>query len=114
MKFQFESFSCDVDIFYKEQDILVRFYDATKEQNENEIIDLVIVDPGYGYLCLKFKGDSGLLGGYLNETVFNSDEIVDATIKFIEDLFPQAQNIYLPYHIARVRETNFVEYNGEY
>ncbi|MEW4370726.1 hypothetical protein [Paenibacillus kandeliae] len=114
MKFQFEQFSCDVDVFYKEQDVLLRFYDVSKEQSESEIMNLVIVDPGYGYLCIKFKGDSALLSGYLDDKIFHSDEIVEALLHYIEDLFPHTRNMYMPYHIKRVRESSYVEYNGEY
>ncbi|WP_139173137.1 hypothetical protein [Fontibacillus panacisegetis] len=104
----------DVDIFYKDQDIVVRFYDGSREPKEEEIVNLVVVDPGFGYLYLKFKGDAALLSGYLNEIIFSSDEMVDAAIQYIEDLAPQSKNLYMPYHISRVRETSCVEYNGEY
>ncbi|MNI25588.1 hypothetical protein D3C73_792460 [compost metagenome] len=114
MKFHYKSFTCDVDIFYKDQDIVVRFYDSSSEPQEEEIVNLVVVDPGFGYLYLKFKGDAALLGGYLNEVIFSSNEMVDAAIQFIENLAPQSKNLYMPYHILRVRETSFVEYNGEY
>ncbi|MEK4512052.1 hypothetical protein [Paenibacillus sp. FSL K6-2524] len=114
MKFEFKNFSCDVDVFYKDQDIVVRFYDGSREQTENEIVNLVIVDPGFGYLILKFKGDAALLSGYLDEVVFRSDEMVEAAIQYIEGLATRSTNIYMPYHIARIKETSFVEYNGEY
>ncbi|MFD0695319.1 hypothetical protein ACFQZT_14530 [Paenibacillus sp. GCM10027628] len=114
MKFIFNSFSCDVEIFNKDENIVVRFYDKSKEQNEDEIINLVIVDPGYGYLCLKIKGEAALLSGFLNENVFISDEMVEAAISFIEDLSPHAKSSYMPHHIARVKQTSYVEYNGEY
>ncbi|WP_099192374.1 hypothetical protein [Tepidibacter mesophilus] len=114
MKFEYESFSCDVDIFYREHDILVRFYDSSREQNEDETVNLVIVDPGYGYLLMKFKGDGGLLSGYLDETVFSSDELVYAAIEFLESLSPLSEEVYLPHHVDRVKLTSYVEYNGEY
>lgn len=114
MEFKFNDFSCDVDVFYRDKDLLVRFYDSSKEQEEGEIINLVLVDPGYGYLFLKLKGDSGLLGGYLDENIFSSDEIVEAAISFIQSLSPLSMNIYLPYHVDRVKLTSYVEYNGEY
>ncbi|MFM9329313.1 hypothetical protein [Paenibacillus mesotrionivorans] len=114
MKFIHDNFSCDVDVFCKEQEYMFRFYDGFKEQTEKEIINLVIVDPGYGYLFLKIKGDSALLGGYLDETVFHSDEMIEATIHFLETYIKEAKNLYIPYHVARVRRTSFLEYNGEY
>lgn len=48
MKFIFGSFSCDVDVYYKDQDILLRFYDSSREQNDEDINNLVIVDPDSG------------------------------------------------------------------
>ncbi len=114
MKFEYKNFSCDVDIFYKEDDLLIRFYESSTEQEEDEIINLVIVDPGFGYLYIKFKGDAALIGGFLDEEVFSSDELVDAAINFIESLSPEARNIYIPHHVDRIKRTSFVEYNGEY
>lgn len=114
MKFEYKDFSCDVDIFYKEDDLIVRFYNSSIEPKEEEIIDLVIVDSGFGYLYIKFKGDAALIGGFLDEDVFSSDELVDAAIDFIENLSPKARNIYIPHHVDRVKRTSFVEYNGEY
>ncbi|MNZ70905.1 hypothetical protein D3C78_892560 [compost metagenome] len=55
-----------------------------------------------------------MLSGYLNEVIFSSDEMVDAAIEYVVELAPQSKNLYMPYHISRVRETSFVEYNGEY
>jgi hypothetical protein len=114
MKFEYESFSCDVDVFYKENDVLVRFYDSSKEQSEDEIIDLVIVEPGYGYLLIKYKGDSALLSGFLDENIFSSDELIEAAIEFLESLSKVSGDIYTPYHIDLVKRTTYLEYNGEY
>ncbi|RXZ77453.1 hypothetical protein EBB07_31310 [Paenibacillaceae bacterium] len=114
MKFNYKNFSCDTEIYYKDNDIIVRFFDSAKEQEEADIINLVIVDPGYGYLCLKYKGDAALLSGLLNEDVFSSDEHIDAAISFVENLSPTSKNTYTPYHIARIKQTSFIEYNGEY
>jgi hypothetical protein len=114
MKFSYKNFSCETEIYYKDKDIIVRFFDSSKEQEEADIINLVIVDPGYGYLCLKYKGDAALLSGFLDEDVFSSDDNIDAAINFIEILSPTSKNIYIPYHIARFKQTNSIEYNGEY
>ena len=114
MKFEHGSFSCDVDIFSKDQDLIIRFYDKSKEQEENEIINCVVVEPGFGYLCLKFKGEDGLLSGYLDENVFSSDVLVEAAIVFTENLSPLSEGAYIPHHVDRVKRTTFVEYNGEY
>ena len=68
--FEYKSFSCDVDIFRNGDDLVVRFYDKSQEHSEEEIVDLVIVEPGYGYICLKFKGDDGLVSGFLDKNIF--------------------------------------------
>lgn len=114
MKFKYENFSCDIDTFYKDNDIMIRFYDSSKEHEEDQIVNLVLVDPGYGYLLLKIKGDSGLLSGFLDEKIFSTDEIVEAAIEFLENLSPIGRSGYVPHHVNRVRLTSFVEYNGEY
>ncbi len=111
IKFNYKKFSCDVDLFFMEQDVILRFYDKTKEQDEKEIVNCVIVDPGYGYLCLKIKGKESLLSGYLDESIFSSDNIVETAIDFIEDITSVEASAY---HIDRFRKTNYVEYNGEY
>ena len=56
MKFEYLKFSCNVDVFHRDLDMIVRFYDGSREPAEEEIVDLVIADPGYGYLILKYKG----------------------------------------------------------
>ena len=88
-------------MFRKGDDIIIRFFDSAKEQNEDEIADLVIVDPGYGFLCLKVKGDSGLMSGYLDQGVFASDEMVEAAVGFLEELSPKCKGGYIPFHIRR-------------
>ncbi|MBU7318898.1 hypothetical protein [Paenibacillus oleatilyticus] len=115
MKFIFNNFTSDVEIFNKDNDdFVVRFYDKAKEQNEDEIINLVIVDPGYGYISLKIKGEGALLSGFLDEDIFITEEMVDAAINYIEDLIPHAKNRYMPYHVVRFKKASYVEYNGEY
>ncbi|MGG4398919.1 hypothetical protein ABEW61_02235 [Paenibacillus amylolyticus] len=114
MKFNYKNFSCDTEIYLKDNDIIIRFFDRSKEQAEADIINLVIVDPGYGYLCLKNKDDAALLSGFLDEDVFSSDGHIDAAISLIEKISPATKNMYTPYHITRFKQTSFVEYNGEY
>ena len=114
MKFSYKQFTCDVDVFKNEDGILLRFYDSSKEQSEEEIANLVIVDSGYGFLCLKIKGEDGLISGYLNRNIFASDEMVYAVIEFLENLFPKYTGGYIPYHIDRVQFVDYIEYNGEY
>lgn len=114
MKFTYNLFSCDVDTFTQNDTVIFRFYDGSRIQTEEEIVNLVIVDPGYGYLCLMMKGNSALLSGYLDEAIFHSKEMVDAAIQFVEETTPEVRNVYMPYHIARVKKASYVEYNGEY
>ncbi|KQY94631.1 hypothetical protein ASD24_03525 [Paenibacillus sp. Root52] len=114
MKFSYKNFSCDVEIYHKDDDFTVRFYDKNKEQDEHEMMNLVIVDPGYGFLCLKNKGDSALLSGFLDEEVFISEDYVDAALSIIEDLSPTFKEVCTPYHIRLFKQTSFAEYNGEY
>lgn len=83
MKFTYLEFSCDVDVFEKEDGILLRFYDSSSEQSEDEIVDMVIVNSGFGFLCLKVKGESGLISGYI------------------------------PYHVDFVECIDYLEYSGE-
>ncbi|WP_282936364.1 hypothetical protein [Paenibacillus sp. RC67] len=105
MKFVYNSVSCDVELYLNDQDTVVRFYDKQKEQHEDEIINLVHVDPGHGYLCLKYKGkDAALLSGFLDESFFNTDDIVHAAINFIEYVLPDTKNCYVPYHISRIKK----------
>jgi hypothetical protein len=113
MKFQHEDFNCDVDVFMNGDDLLVRFYDRSTEQNEEQICDLVIVEPGYGVICLKFKGQDGLLSGFLDESVF-SEAAVESAIDFVEKLSPQSGKAYIPHHVRRFKVTSYIEYNGEY
>lgn len=114
MKFEYQKFSCNVDVFHRDLDMIVRFYDGSREPAEEEIVDLVIADPGYGYIILKYKGDAALLSGFLNESVFASDEMVEAAIDYVERLSPHSQSVYMPYHVSRFKPTSYVEYNGEY
>lgn len=112
-KFQHEDFSCDVDVFTNGDDLLVRFYDKTTEQTEDEICNLVIVNPGYGVICLKFKGNDGLLSGFLDHSVFSEATVVSA-INFVENLSPRSANAYIPHHVRIFNAKSFIEYNGEY
>ncbi len=114
MKFIYENFVCDTDVFSDGDNLTVRFYDKEKEHSEEQIHDLVIVEPGYGYICLKFKGVEGLLSGFLDETIFLTDEIICKAVEFVENLSPKSSSAYIPHHIRRVRLTSYVEYNGEY
>lgn len=113
-RFIYKDFSCEVDIFKNGKDVILRFYDDSKEQKEEEIHDYVMVDSGYGFLCLKYKGDSALLSGYLCKSVFSTDEMIDAAIELLENISPESKSVYMPYHIECVEVMGYMEYNGEY
>ncbi|MCF2488194.1 hypothetical protein [Dyadobacter sp. CY347] len=114
-KFVHKDFSVDFDLFNRGDDIIVRFFDKSREHEANRIVDLVLVDPGYGYICLKFKGDdSALLSGFLDSDVFLSDESIAAAIAFVQNLSSLTRHCYTPYHIRKFKTTGYIEYNGEY
>ena len=112
-KFQHESFACDVDVFYRGDDLVVRFYHKYKEQGANDIRDMVVVDPGFGFICLKVVGDEGLLSGYLDQNVFSEDSVLKA-IDFVLTLSPRSGDAYIPYHVRLFGSSRIIEYNGEY
>ncbi|MCL1993457.1 MAG: hypothetical protein FWG66_10990 [Spirochaetes bacterium] len=112
MKFNFGRFSCDVEVFENGKDTVLRFFDKSKEQNEAEITNLVIVDSGYGFLCLRVKGRYGLLSGFLDKAVFSSVEMAEAAVDFAEKLFPEIEPVY--HHVDCVKQVDYLEYNGEY
>lgn len=90
-------------------------FDRKKEHTESEIRDLVIADPGYGFVCVKMKGeDSGLISGYLDSRYFITEEMVDSLLEKIEEYVPDLKDRYVPYHIELVEFKKYVEYNGEY
>jgi hypothetical protein len=115
MIFKVNNFFCDVDIYRNETDLVVKFYDKAKEHREEQIVNLVIVDPGYGYVNLKLIGKyAGLLSGFLDENIFSTDDLIEGAIDFVHNLSPDAKNAYVPHHIRKVKFTGYVEYNGEY
>ena len=119
MKFESHTFKCDVDVYRNNDGFTVRFYDRSREQTEDQIVNLVIVQPPFGYLSLKFIGDSGegLLSGFLSHLVFTEAMVQDAR-DFIERLAEQSfegRTIgSIPSHITLVKESGYVEDNGEY
>ena len=115
MKFKVNNFFCDVDVYRNETDLVIKFYDKSKEHAEEQICNLVIVDPGYGYINLKLIGkDSGLLSGFLDENIFTTDDMIEGAIDFVQSLSPEARNAYVPHRVCKVKLTGYVEYNGEY
>ena len=115
MKFLYNDFECDIEVFIKENDYIFRVFDSKKEIAESEIHDLVIADAGYGFICAKMKGeDSGLISGYLDSRYFTSEDMVDSLLERIEEYVPDLKDRYVPYHIELVEFKKYVEYNGEY
>lgn len=113
MTFEHEAFRCDVELFKNGDDLVVRFFDRSREHSEEQICNLVIVDPGFGVLCLKFKGRDALLSGFLDESAF-SESAAQAAIEFVQRLSPRSAGAYIPYHVRRFSARGFIEYNGEY
>jgi len=115
MVFRHKTFSCYAEKYALDSNsFIIKFFDLKKEHDAADIKDYVLVDPGYGYLCLKYKGEDALLSGFLEETIFNSEEIIAAAIDFVESLSPISSNAYIPHNIMKVSFTGSVEYNGEY
>jgi len=112
MKFKFENFSCDVQIFKDNEDMIMRFYDKNLEHKEKDICDYVLADPGFGFLCLKKKGQDGLLTGFLDNKIFSNNNIVDAAIEFLEKT--AKADGYIPHQVLRVKTVKINEYNGEF
>jgi len=113
MKFIYNSFICDVDVFRSDNNVVIRFYDSIKEQSEEQIRDLTIVDSGYGFLCFKRKGESGLVSGFLDNKIFSSDKIINEAVDFLERCCNVSWG-HVPYHIDRFSLVDYCEYNGEY
>ena len=115
MIFKHQKFSCNTEKYELDADsFIVKFFNQEKEHEESEIKDYVLVDPGFGYICLKYKGEDALLSGFLDETIFNTEEIIDMAIDFVESLSPKSGRAYIPHNIMKVKFTGSVEYNGEY
>lgn len=112
-KFRHDSFTCNVDVFYGGDDLVVRFYHKHIEQEANDIRDLVVVDPGFGFICLKCVGEDGLLSGFLDKNVF-SESAVHKAIDFVQALSPRSGNAYIPCHVRLFGASGVIEYNGEY
>lgn len=111
MEFQFQRFTCDVEAYWQGENLVVRFFDRSLDPQQ--IVDLVRVPPSFGFLYLSFVGDDGFLGGFLDESVFTSEAMVDAAISFTEGLSPRSRDAYIPHHVAMVRLGSSVEYDGE-
>ena len=115
MQTLFTSCDCtyDVEIFQNGDSKVIRFYDEQSEQFHAPISDLIIVRPSHGFLHLKFIEEDAILSGSLDKDYF-SKKMVDDLISFVETLFPECKDVYLPYHIDFVSTVAYDEYNGEY
>ena len=103
----------DAEIFHCNNTDIVRFYETQNEQYRENLSNLVIATPSYGFLLIKYIGSDVVLTGTLNKEYF-SEEMVNEILDFMEDTFPSCRNAYLPYHID-FYSTEFSEtYNGEY
>lgn len=103
----------DAEILHYDNSDLVRFYEGCKEQYGEELSDLIIATPSYGYLLIQYVGDGAVLTGTLNEKYFKRDMLEDI-MDFLAEQIPTCRNIYLPYHIDWVSTVFSEEYNGEY
>lgn len=116
MKFTYSHFSCDATVYKNESDLIVKFHDSSQEQTKEQFHDLVVVDPGHGYISLKMIGkQEGLISGFLDEAIFKNDEMIEGAIDFVKELYdPILIHVSLPYHICKIKTNNYIEYNGEY
>ena len=113
MKFISGDFSCDTEKYMlNDKSFIVKFFDKEKEHSEKKICDYVWVEPGYGYICLKYKGKDALLSGFLDEGIF-TDSMIYAAIDFVESLSPYAHDAYIPHNVMKVKISGSIEYNGE-
>ena len=114
LSFEADGLRCAVAVYRNATGFVLRFYDAARHPPAAPLKNLVLVDPGHGYLCLTQVGDDAVLSGLLDETVFGTDALVAQALAFAERQWSGAANAYLPHHVSRVRLTTYVEYNGEY
>lgn len=115
MKFIYQDFSCDTEKYdLNEKSFIIKFFDQQKEHAAHQIVNYVLVDPGFGYICLKFKGEEALLSGFLNEAIFSNDLMISAAIEYVQSLSPFSDVAYIPHQVMKVTCTGSVEYNGEF
>ncbi len=115
MQKKFKSHECsyDAEFFLNENSCMIRFYDSKNEEYGEDLHDLVIVEPSYGFLLVQYIGEDAVLSGTLNEKYFSKDMVEDI-ICFLEDNLSRCRNIYFPYHIDFISVSDYDEYNGEY
>ena len=114
MIFNYKNFSCQAEKYkLDDKSFIIKFFDKNKEHSESEIKDYVVVDAGYGYISLKFKGEDALLSGFLDESIFTDENMIDSAIEFVESLSPFSKNAYIPYNVMTIKITGSIEYNGE-
>jgi len=115
MQQKFASNGCeyDVEILHCGNTDIVRFYEEQNEQYGEQLINLVIAVPSYGFLQIQYISGDAVLTGTLNRAYFNEEMVTDI-LDFLEKNIPACKNIYLPYHIDFVTVVSSDEYNGEY
>lgn len=114
MKFKVNNFSCDIEKYkLDDKSFVIKFFNKEKEHSEEQICDYVLVEPGFGYIYLKYKGEDALLSGFLDENTF-TDEMIHIAIDFVESLSPYSNDAYIPHNIMKVKISGTVEYNGEF
>lgn len=114
-KYAYENFTCEIKIFQNENEYIVKFYDKTKDVPSENMINCVFADQGYGYISLITKNDSsGLVSGFLDESVFNNEDMIENAVDFVTGMFWDENGFY-PYHIELVKiGQNYSEYNNAY
>lgn len=115
MRRKFESNGCtyDAEIFQCGNTNIVRFFEERNEQYGEELTDLVIATPSYGFLLIQYIAEDAVLTGTLNTKYF-CEEMMNDIVSFLENNLPSCKNIYFPYCIHFVTVSSSLEYNGEY
>lgn len=115
MQFSCNNFLCDIEVYVKDNDYVFRLYDGKKEPKGHEMHNLVIVDSGYGFICVKVVDiDTWVISGYLNSHYFTAENMVDELLAKIEEYLPNLKNSCSYHHIELVDFNKYIEYNGEY
>ena len=104
---------CDVEVFKNEHGIAVKFFNKNDEPNDNEVINYVFVEAGYGYISLKRKSNDAIISGYLRREFFSNESIISRAKDFVESLVPEMKDAYIPYNFERITVFDRLTYTGE-
>lgn len=113
MIFKYQEHKCDVEIYSNEEGIIVKFFNKEKEPKDNQIVDYVYVESGYGYINLKRKGEEGVLSGFLKKDFFVNSRMVNLAIDFVIQQLPNMGEAYIPYNLERVVVSDAAIWTGE-